>query len=265
MKCSAFLLSLFLALPLAAQKPAEVPPPFEKGTKSENARPADESFEDADDGTAKLVRVQVEFVELAHTKLTELLMDEQPETTDAGPLRKKVQELVTKGEATVLETMIATAKSGQKSSSEGIGEFVYPTEYEPPALPCSPQDSKNITLAERVLMAAVPTAFETRNTGATLEIEPVIGEGNKFVDLRFMPELVWHTGNTVWQEIKGPDGNILKIQMPDFYTLRINTQIVLLAGQNQFLAALSPKNSEGKTDTTRKVMVFVKCDVLSVK
>lgn len=27
----------------------------------------------------------------------------------------------------------------------------------------------------------------------------------------------------------------------------------------------SPKDAKGNTDTTRKVMVFVKCDVLSVK
>jgi len=28
---------------------------------------------------------------------------------------------------------------------------------------------------------------------------------------------------------------------------------------------LSPKDAEGATDPTRKVMVFVKCDVLTVK
>ena len=41
----------------------------------------------------------------------------------------------------------------------------------------------------------LPTAFETRNTGNTFEIEPTIGEDDELVNIRLSPELVWHTGN----------------------------------------------------------------------
>ncbi|MES2995482.1 MAG: hypothetical protein V4733_01600 [Verrucomicrobiota bacterium] len=249
----------FLVVPLAAQKADDVPPPFEKktevGQKAETG-----AFESDDDSVPKLVRVQVEFIELAHTKLTELLMNDQPKTADATVLRMKVQELVSKGDATVVETMIASGRSGEKATGESISEFIYPTEYAEPELPG--------TFAGRAPPRGVgilPTAFETRNLGSTLEIEPTVGFGNRMMDLRFVPEIVWHTGNTVWSEVKDASGNVTKIQMPDFYSLRLNTSIVALIGQYQFVAALSPKNTEGKTAATRKVMVFVKCDVLPVK
>lgn len=112
---------------------------------------------------------------------------------------------------------------------------------------------------------ATPTSWETRNLGSTLEIEPIIAEGNRIIDVRLVPELVWHTGNTVWHEGKDSAGNPFKVQMPDIYTLRVNTSISCVKGHYTLVCAQSPKDAKGDTDTTRKVMVFVKCDVLTVK
>lgn len=39
----------------------------------------------------KLIRVQVEFIEMAHKDLTRLMMDDKSETADATALRMKVQ------------------------------------------------------------------------------------------------------------------------------------------------------------------------------
>jgi len=86
----------------------------------------------------KLVRVQVEFIDLAHEQLTELMFGEHTTTNDSV-LRKKVGELVAKDQATVVETMICVAKSGQKATTESIKEFIYATEYEPAILPSSVQ------------------------------------------------------------------------------------------------------------------------------
>jgi Flp pilus assembly secretin CpaC len=82
--------------------------------------------------------------------------------------------------------------------------------------------------------------------------------------LRLLSELTWHTGNTTWQEGKNMHGNTIKIAMPDFYTMSTNTNVTCISGQYLMVAALSPKNAEGKLDPERKVMVFVKCDVLPV-
>ena len=52
--------------------------------------------------------------------------------------------------------------------------------------------------------------------------------------------------------------------MPNFYVLKVKTGATMIAGQTHMIAALSPKDMEGNTDQTRKVMVFVRADILSV-
>ena len=49
------------------------------------------------------------------------------------------------------------------------------------------------------------------------------------------------------------------------WLIRLNTALTCISGQYVFAAAISPKDDKGNTDRTRKVMVFVKCDVLAVK
>lgn len=257
------------SLYLGAQEPDKVPPPFEKAA-GEDASQADPFDEDAN--APKMIRVQVEYVELSHETLTDLLFLANPPSADATPLRKQVQELVRKGEAKVMETMICNARSGEKALAESINEFIYPTEYEPPKFPKhlgTSGEESGLSLDEvqalEKLFSFSPTSFETRNLGTTLEIEPTSGADDKIIDLRLAPDMVWHTGETVWVERKDSLGNISKIQMPKIYSLRTTTALTCKEGQYVFAAALSPKDAEGTTDPSRKVMVFVKCDILVVK
>jgi hypothetical protein len=221
----------------------------------------------------KMIRVQVEFVDLSHEKLTELLFMADPPSADATAMRKQIQALVKKGEAKVMETLICTARSGEKALGESINEFIYPTEYEPPELPSTvgiPDKDDGLTPDEVKLLRMLrtpptPTSFETRNLGSTLEIEPTLNETGDLIDLRFAPEMVWHTGETVWVEEKDSEGNVSKIQMPKIYTMRVTTALTCREGQYVMAAVQSPKDADGTTDFSRKVMVFVKCDTLVVK
>lgn len=239
------------------------------------ACPLAHSADDPDADLPRQVQVQVEFVEMDHKKMTKLLFLSSPEVADATPLRKTVAEMVKKGEAEVLETMMVVARSGEKATREAIREFIYPTEYEPPEIPAkvnvpgapkgdgvSPEELKWMGMLRT---GYTPTAFETRNLGGTLEVEPIIAEDGKHVSLRFAPEIVWHTGNTVWAEDKDAHGNVSKVQMPQMYSLRVMTAITCIDGQYNLVAVLSPKDQDGVTDFTRKVMMFVKCDVVVVK
>ena len=220
----------------------------------------------------KQIRVQVEFIDVSHEQLTELLFAPKAQASDAE-LRKKVTQLVKDGKATIVETMLCIARSGQKATSESIEEFIYPTEYEPAQLPddSSSKDkekekdkdaNKPKTTRSTDAVGPTPTAFETRNLGSTLEIEPTLAEDNKIIDLRFVPEIVYHVGNNIWAEWRGEHGNS-PIQMPTFYTLRLNTAVTLADGQYLLAAAISPKNKDGFPDFTRKLMVFVKADVIT--
>jgi hypothetical protein len=256
------------SLPLAAlaqnQEPA--PPAFEKSAEGSEKTEEPDLF-DADANAPKQVQVQVEFVEMPHEALTKLLFLAKPKSADATDLRKQVQDMVSRNEAKVIETQIVIARSGQKATSESIHEFIYPTEYEPPGFPAhTGSDAENAPKdSPQWSPAPTPTAFETRNLGTTVEIEPTIGEDNRIIDLRFVPELIWHTGNVTWQEGKDKFGNPFTIEMPEIYMLRLNTAFTCISGQYTLVGVVSPKDEKGETDMTRKVMVFVKCYILAVK
>jgi hypothetical protein len=213
----------------------------------------------------KLIRVQVEFIDVAHQQLTELMFGDHTSTNDTE-LRKKVGELVAKHEATVVETMICTAKCAQKATAESIQEFIYPTEYEPAAVPVSEKTNaageKTVAYDKDLATGPTPSAWDTRNVGSTLEVEPNLSADGKLIDLRLVPEIVYNTGNFTWTEWHDQRGNA-DIKMPLFYTLRINAAVFAVPGQQLLVAALSPKGPDGNTDFTRKVMVFVKCDVFT--
>ena len=216
----------------------------------------------------KQIRVQVEFIDVSHEQLTELMFGPKASAND-NDLRKQVAQLVKDGHANLVETMLAIAKSGQKATTESIEELIYPTEYEPASMPDQVQfktkeeaDKAKVNPHD-LAIGPCPSAWETRNVGSTLEIEPTMSDDLKTIELRFVPEIVYHVGNTVWAEWKDQYGN-KPVQMPTFYTVRVNTSVVLDVGQYLMVAALSPKNKDGVTDFTRKLMIFVKADILTV-
>jgi hypothetical protein len=231
------------------------------------AKPIEGESGDQSGTGMKQIRVQVEFIDVSHEQFTELMFGPKPPAND-GELRQQVAQLIKDSKATIVETMLCTARSGQKATSESIEEFIYPTEYEPSELPDNihVKDELDVEKAKAILRDLAtgpsPTAFDTRNVGSTLEIEPTLGADLKTIDLRFTPEIVYHVGNQVWAEWKGEHGNS-PIQMPTFYTLRTNTAVILSDGHYMLTAALSPKNKEGVPDFTRKLMVFVKADVIT--
>lgn len=244
-------------------------PAEQKAEKSQQSEQVDPFDPDYVAPPPVQIRVQVEFVDMSHETLTKLLFNSKPATSDATQLRQQVQDLVSKNEAKVLETLIAVSQQGSKATTESLHEFIYPTEFTPTTVE---KRIDRILDAQKTAVDAgfcfnpsTPTAFETRNVGSTLEIEPRLDREKQTIDLRFIPEIVWHTGNTVWHEGKDTNGNPFKMPMPDFYSLRLNTNICCINGQYAFAGALSPKNDKGDVDMTRKLMVFVKCDVLEVK
>ena len=80
-----------------------------------------------------------------------------------------------------------TTKSGLKATAQVTKEFIYPTEFDPPRLP---QASRRNSGQQMIATPTTPTAFEMRKTGVQVEIEPVISEDGRTVELTIVPELV---------------------------------------------------------------------------
>jgi hypothetical protein len=266
---------LFCALLIPVLSAQDAPPPaFEdKPPEQAQAEPGEDPF-DPDLELPKIIQVQVEWIEIPHETLTKLLFMRPKGTADATPLRKELQDLVTAGTAKILDTQIITGRSGEKATVESIHELIYPTSFEPAEGPNSVEapekqeaapNPENFKSLAGLITPHTPTEFETRSVGSTLEIEPTCDDKGKLIDLRFAPDLVWHTGNTVWQERKDILGNPLKMEVPEFYALRSVTALTMKDGAYSLAAVLSPKDQDGRADLSRKVMMFVKCDVLTVR
>jgi general secretion pathway protein D len=93
-------------------------------------------------------------------------------------------------------------KSGQRANISIVREFIYPTEFDPPQIPQTVgqvplgQNTFLITTAPPInpVTPSTPTAFEKRDVGFTLEVEPVISADNTTVDLSLTPSDVEFEG-----------------------------------------------------------------------
>ena len=151
-----------------------------------------------------------------------------------------------------------TARSGQKATIEIIREFIYPTEYEPPE-PGQGGNGEN-SGGSTVVTPATATAFETRNTGVTLEIEPTIGENDFMIDLRFVPEIVEFEGfinygspiYSVGINALGLANSVLltenRIEMPVFSTRRVNTSLTIYDGYTVAVGGLMREDVQNVED-----------------
>jgi general secretion pathway protein D len=86
-----------------------------------------------------------------------------------------------------------TTKSGQRAVIEIVREFRYPTQFTPPQVP-NISGGSGTTIVLPVVAPTTPSVFETRNTGVTLEVEPVVGPDGVTIDLNLVPQVVEFEG-----------------------------------------------------------------------
>ncbi len=107
---------------------------------------------------------------------------------------------------------------------------------------------------------ATPTAFETKNTGVTLEIEPTIGENDFVIDLRFLPEIVEFEGFVNYgSPIQAPGTDSLgratssiitenRIEMPVFSKRSVNTSLTIYDGYTVAVGGLMREDVQNVED-----------------
>jgi general secretion pathway protein D len=151
------------------------------------------------------------------------------------------------------------ARSGQRAKIEVIREFIYPTEYDPPEIPnqfggtglvVGGGGGGGSSSGGFPVTPATPTAFETRNTGVTLEVDPVLGADEFTIDLNLAPEVVEFDGFINYgSPIQTTSVNALglavpvvltenRIEMPIFNTRKVTTQVTIWDGQTVALGGL---------------------------
>jgi general secretion pathway protein D len=159
----------------------------------------------------------------------------------------------------LLSSPKVTTKSGQRAVIEVIEEFRYPTEFTPPQIPQTFQTPQTLTVGAVAtsnsgsfpVTPTTPTAFETRNTGVTLEVEPVIGPDGYTIDLNLVPQVVEfegfiNYGSPITSSNTNPitgvtTQNIITpnvINQPIFSTRKITTSVSVYDGSTVVLGGL---------------------------
>lgn len=150
-----------------------------------------------------------------------------------------------------------TTKSGNKAVVKVVREFPYPTEFNPPEVPPADTGTSSnnggiiggVISLSGVVTPTTPTAFETRNLGVTLEVEPVVGPDNYTIDLNLSPEVVEFEGFINYgSPVIGPTStagvistfeitpNV--INQPIFSTRKVTTSVSIWDGQTVALGGL---------------------------
>lgn len=159
-----------------------------------------------------------------------------------------------------------TTKSGIKATIKVIREFPYPTEFNPPQVP-PPQggvsttggtgETTGIVVTSGAVTPSSPSAFEKRDLGVSLEVEPQVGSDNYTIDLSLSPEVVEFDGFINYgSSINGPryDPSLILggnpsgigsfvitpniINQPIFSVRKVTTSVSIWDGQTVALGGL---------------------------
>lgn len=226
------------------------------GLVAQDAAPA------AADTRERQIRIQVEWIEVDSETATELLKRPEsksgaqyaPLSADATPLRSKLQELVDDGDASLLESTMVVARSGQRAKVESIHELSYPTAF-------APAQMSHPTEGKTVVVGPQPDKFETRNIGVTLEVDPVISADGRTIDLNLAPEIVYLTGFETWATHEGQDTE-MEIRTPRIFTVKTTTQLAIRDGECVLMSINTPRDANtGMTDSARRIFTFVRTDL----
>jgi general secretion pathway protein D len=162
-----------------------------------------------------------------------------------------------------------TTKSGQRAVIEIVREFRYPTQFDPPKIPdrtdASVISTTGLTGASTgafPVTPTTPTGFETRNTGVTLEVEPVVGPDGVTIDLNLVPQVVEFEGFINYgSPIQSVSINPLGIassfvltpnviNQPIFNSRKVTTSVSVWDGQTVVLGGLMREDVQKTEDRT---------------
>ncbi len=165
-----------------------------------------------------------------------------------------------------MDNTYVLAKPGQRARIQRVREFIYPTEYDPPEIP------NNIganNIGEFFVTPATPTAFEMRELGTIIEVEPTVSANNLEINVNLLADFTDFDGfinygtpisNPFLTLLAGLFPNILtqasynitdnRILMPVFSAVKETTNVTVWDGQT---IAIGGFHGQDITQTQDKV------------
>lgn len=210
------------------------------------------------------LRVTAELI-VVPVAICDAMLAKPRKTINDSDLREQARQMTAKGEATILDTLVIATRAGQPAQNGAIQEFIYPTEYDPPELPTSvtinPPDN-GATAATTPKTPFTASSFDARNLGTTFDLKSVALVQRKYVDLELSLDWVGFLG---WQNFGKWKDEVASVDlvMPSFYVMNFRANLLVVPGLPVLAGVLSPKGEDGMPDPKRKVLLFVRAEILN--
>ena len=216
------LLTTVLAVGMIALAPADDPE-----TAKEEAEPVQAAF-------------LFEWIELDHREANKLVR-RHADDPSAATLRKRLGKMIRQKKARLAHSAYLHTRQLQRAKTESIDEHIYPTEFDPPEIPRESDDG------EPVITPATPTAFDVRNVGTIVEIEPHVRSDGETISLNLAPEIVQHLCD------RGVGGNgeaapepLEPVKHPAFYVMKLQAELTVRAGDFTLAGMFTPPGQHGR-------------------
>ncbi len=153
-----------------------------------------------------------------------------------------------------------TTKPGVEANVEVVREFLYPTEFDPPQIPQNfggnsggaglLTGSTSSSTGSFPVTPTTPTAFQTKNIGVTMKVNPTVGADNNTIDLVLAPEVTEFEGfinygspiQTSSHDALGNPTTIVltenRIPQPVFSKRSVSTSVTVWDGQTVAMGGL---------------------------
>lgn len=192
------------------------------------------------------IRIEVQVVAIPQ-EVAVPLVQELMNTSKVEPAYNRIQDMLVKGTAKLIGWPMVTTQAGQRATVEAVNEFRYAREFAPGAVGIyltTPEGkiTKQPDQVSGVELPAVPAAFETRNVGVTLEVEPVLEADQKTIHLNLVPSHVrLKAMNKVTIEREKTKEKVT-VEQPEFDNMRLTTSLSIKSGERTLLGVFRPSD-----------------------
>ena len=159
------------------------------------------------------------------------------------------QQMIARGEATLAAHLDLKGEAGAKLVSESVEEYRYPTEFDPPRLPEGvPKENLAEVLKNWPVVGITPTSFETRNLGASLELNATVSDDGKWISAEVTPQHIRLLRSEKFDAGTMPSGEHLSIAQPQFTSLKNTLKMHLQAGHRTLIGVHKLPGDENKME-----------------
>ena len=154
--------------------------------------------------------------------------------------------------ADVLQSSSVMVQPGQIARISQVREFIYPTEYDPPEIPNQIGDGIGGGGVEAFpVTPATPTAFEMRELGGVIEVEPTVSSDNKTINLNVLADFTEFSGfinygTPIRNGILEVTEN--RILMPVFDAIKETTNVTIWDGNTIAIGGYISESVTGSED-----------------